>query len=60
MSKLRHIIWVIFHGVPMLVVMVLGGALGLLADLTEWQWAERAEQSLRGKVERMEASLNRR
>ncbi len=60
MSKLRHIIRVIFHGVPMLTVMMGGGALALLADLTDWQWAERAELALRETVERMESNLNRR
>lgn len=44
MKALRYFI----IGIPLLVVLLVGALLGLVADLSEWNWAQAAEESLRG------------
>lgn len=48
---------ILIIGIPLLVVMMVGGLLAMTADLTDWDWAARHEQKLRSLAVELEEAI---
>lgn len=57
LMKLWRWIRLIYYGVPFLVLLNLGSLVAILADLTDWRWAERLEIYLRSQAEQLETII---